>query len=90
VSVADFTSLVTALGIFITAAISLLTYLRARQIEEQAKKIAERAEEIKTQGAVTHELVNSQAAERLAAGKSAAYKEGVTEGRLGKLEDRAK
>lgn len=87
-SVADFASLLSALGIFITGAISVATFWRTLKIERQARALARRAEEIKQQGAVTHELVNSQSAELRAAEKEAAFKEGVTEGRLRKLEGR--
>ena len=80
-TLSDIASLISSVGVIITAAIALANFLRIRKLETQATAI-------KTQAEATHELVNSRSQELLASTRESSFKEGRTEGRLGKLEDK--
>jgi hypothetical protein len=79
-SLTDIAALISSVGIIVTAIIATATFVRTWTLEK-------RLGAIKVQATATHELVNSQSAALLAATGKAAYKEGKTEGRLGRLEN---
>ena len=78
----DIVGAIGAVGSLLAAFIAAATFFRTRTIEGAQKVQAVKAE-------ATHDLVNSLSQERLAAAQTASFKEGRTEGRLGKLEDTA-
>jgi hypothetical protein len=69
---ADFIQLITALGLLVTAAVGVLTYIQSRKIN--------------TQQVITHGLVNSQSEALLSLTRTTSKAEGVREGKQSELD----